>query len=246
MSEELTVSLPRFEGPLELLLSLVRKSQISINDIPIAEITSQYLDYVHQAEQLNVDLGGDFAYMAATLILIKTRALLSQDGGFDAGQDDPRDELVRDLMDYDQMKRAAEFLDQQLLKAGSTWSSPPPAELGEIEPDRLVHGLPDSLNVHEVLRIARRALEVAQSRRAFLLERRTVTIAEMLEWLEPLFCWMENPGRKLLADELFRQQDTMERKIALFLAMLELSRAGRVRICQELPFTAISLDPSSE
>lgn len=245
MSVELTVSLPRFEGPLDLLLSLVRKNQVSITEIPIAEITRQYLDYLHQAEQLNIDLGGDFAYTAATVILIKTRSLLPQDGALEPGEPDPRAELVRDLLDYEQVKRAADFLERQLLKVGSTWSSPPAEELEENGTMASGRGLPDSLNLLEVLCLAKKALEVAQARRIFDVERKTVTVAEMLQWLEP---WLRRVkgGRNLLAEELFRQQKTLDRKIALFLAMLEMSRSGRVRIDQELPFAAILLHPMSE
>jgi len=75
------VSLPRFAGPLDLLLSLVRKKELDIADLPIAEITRQYLDYLDQAEELNIDLGAEFVYMAATLIQIKSRSLLPADPG---------------------------------------------------------------------------------------------------------------------------------------------------------------------
>jgi len=245
MSEELTVSLPRFEGPLDLLLSLVRKNQVSIAEIPIAGITRQYLNYMHQAEELNIDLGGDFAYMAATLILIKTRSLLPSDDSLHPDEPDSRDELVRGLLDYDQVKRAAEFLEQQLVMAGSTWSSPPLEDLRETSAEPLGPGFPNSLSLLEVLRLAKKALEVAQTRRAFDVERKTVTVGEMLQWLEP---WLRRVkgDRHLLAEELFRQQNTLDRKIALFLAMLELSRAGGMVINQELPFAAISLYPAAD
>ena len=76
MSASPEISLPRFEGPLDLLLTLVRKNEVEITDIPIAEITRQYLNYLHRAEELNIDLGADFVYIAALLIHIKSRSLL--------------------------------------------------------------------------------------------------------------------------------------------------------------------------
>ena len=125
------VALPRFAGPLDLLLSLVRKKEVDIADLPIAQITRQYLDYLHQAEELNIDLGAEFVYMAATLIQIKSRCLLPADPAQPvAGSEDPRQALVRQLLDHEQVSHAAEFLGQKLEVAQATWSHPPELELG--------------------------------------------------------------------------------------------------------------------
>ena len=97
MSAGPEISLPRFAGPLDLLLELVRKNQIQITDIPIAAITRQYLDYLQQAEALDLELGSEFAYMAALLIHIKSRCLLATDP--EVAEEDPRQELVRLLLD---------------------------------------------------------------------------------------------------------------------------------------------------
>jgi len=136
MSGVPSVSLPRFAGPLDLLLSLVRKKELDIADLPIAEITRQYLDYLHQAEELNIDLGAEFVYMAATLIQIKSRCLLPADPAQpSAGSEDPRQELVRQLLDHEQVSQAAEFLGQKLEVTQATWSHPPELEIGRIEVD---------------------------------------------------------------------------------------------------------------
>src|SRR5689334_16242930 len=100
----LDISLPRFEGPLDLLLALVRKHEVEIADLPIAEITRQYLEYLQQADELNVDLGADFIYMAALLIHIKSRCLLPPDPELRGREPDPREELVRQLLDHDQLR----------------------------------------------------------------------------------------------------------------------------------------------
>src|SRR5690348_16705635 len=94
------VELDRFDGPLDLLLSLVRKNQVDITEIPISEITRQYLDYLKNAEALDLDLGSDFAYMAATLIQIKSRLLLPPDPEVAAREPDPRQELIRQLLHH--------------------------------------------------------------------------------------------------------------------------------------------------
>jgi len=107
------LSLPRFEGPLDLLLALVRKNQVDITEIPIAEITRQYLDYLDRATALDLELGSDFTLMAATLIHIKSRLLLPPDPEIAAREPDPRQDLIRQLLHHEQVRQAAEFLRQQ-------------------------------------------------------------------------------------------------------------------------------------
>src|SRR5262249_11964294 len=121
MSAPIDISLPCFEGPLDLLLSLVRKNEIEISDLPIADITRQYLDYLHQAGELDRDLGSEFVYMAAWLIQIKTRCLLAADPET-RPVEDPRQELVRQLLDHEQVRQAVDFLKQKLEISEATWS----------------------------------------------------------------------------------------------------------------------------
>src|SRR6516162_5609028 len=94
------ISLPLFAGPLDLLLELVRRHQLDIADIPIADITRQYLDYMHQAAQLDIDLGAEFTYMAATLIQLTARSLLPADHAVALGEPHPRQELIRVRQDH--------------------------------------------------------------------------------------------------------------------------------------------------
>src|SRR2546422_6126601 len=94
-----------YEGPLDLLLDLIRKQQIDIRDIPIARITAQYFEYMEQARQMDIDLGAEFVYMAATLIYIKSKMLLPQDPELAEGaEDDPRQELVDRLLEREKFK----------------------------------------------------------------------------------------------------------------------------------------------
>src|SRR5690242_21759032 len=98
----LNIHLDKYEGPLDLLLDLIRKQQIDIKDIPIATITRQYLDYMEKAREMDIDLGAEFVYMAATLIHIKSRMLLPRDPALEqmSAEDDPRQELVDRLLEH--------------------------------------------------------------------------------------------------------------------------------------------------
>src|SRR6185295_5094280 len=109
--EDLKISLPHYEGPLDLLLDMIRKQKIDIYDIPIASITQQYLDYLHLMKEMNVDFASDFILMAAQLIYIKSRTLLPPDpDALDGEVEDPRTELVRRLLEYEKFKNAAQML----------------------------------------------------------------------------------------------------------------------------------------
>src|SRR5574341_900714 len=123
---EYKIQLPMYEGPLDLLLDLIRKQEIDIHNIPIAKITGQYLDYLHQLEQLDIDISADFIYMAATLIYIKSRMLLPPDPlgeGAEAGED-PRAELVHRLLEHAKFKNAAQMLYQKQQIEDHVWSKP--------------------------------------------------------------------------------------------------------------------------
>src|SRR5688572_32138234 len=106
--------LPLYEGPLDLLLDMIRKQKIDVYDIPIASITEQYLEYLHVIQELNIDGAGEFVFMAAQLIYIKSRTLLPPDpDGLEGDVDDPRAELVRRLLEHERFKNAAQMLYQR-------------------------------------------------------------------------------------------------------------------------------------
>ena len=115
MSAPLNFHLEHYEGPLDLLLDLIRKQQIDIKEIPISMITAQYLEYMETARVMDIDLGAEFVYMAATLIHIKSKMLLPQDPALaneGEGAEDPRQELVNRLVEHEKFKNAAEMLQQ--------------------------------------------------------------------------------------------------------------------------------------
>jgi segregation and condensation protein A len=124
MASPYRINLPSYEGPLDLLLDLIRKQEMDIHNIPIAKITEQYLDYLHQLEKLDIDVSADFIYMAATLIHIKSKMLLPVDPLLAAEEQDPRDELVHRLLEHEKFKNAAQLLYQKQQVEANVWSHP--------------------------------------------------------------------------------------------------------------------------
>src|SRR2546426_11251782 len=125
MATPYRIQLEIYEGPLDLLLDLIRKQEIDIRDIPISRITGQYLEYLHKLEQLDIDISADFIYMAATLIYIKSKMLLPPDP--QAGPEeqlDPRADLVHRLLDHEKFKNAAQMLYQKQQIEEHVWSKP--------------------------------------------------------------------------------------------------------------------------
>src|SRR5476649_1503790 len=111
MASPYKINIPMYEGPLDLLLDLIKKQEMNIHDIQISTITSQYLDYLHKLEQLDVDVSADFIYMAASLILIKSKMLLPPDPLATAEEQiDPRAELVQRLVEHEKFKNATQLL----------------------------------------------------------------------------------------------------------------------------------------
>lgn len=231
MKGPVAISLPRFEGPLDLLLELVRKNELEITDIPIAEITRQYLEYLRQAEQLDIELGAEFAYMASVLIHIKSRCLVARDPEL-AAQEDPRQELVRMLLDHDQVRHGAEFLKQKLELAEATWSKSSIGdfeELPAVEPDAS-----GEFNLLQILRLAKQALDAARTYE-IVSPAESVTIEEMMRWLEERVAAGPTDANQLL------KQHTGERRSALFLALLEMAKTGCIHVEQKDCFGPIAI-----
>jgi segregation and condensation protein A len=230
------ISLPRFEGPLDLLLALVRKNEVPITDIPIAEVTRQYLEYLHQAQDLNIDLGSDFVYFAALLIHIKSRSLLPADPEMAGREPDPREALVGQLMDHDQLHHGAEFLKQKLEIAEASWSRtaidpfPPPPRDDSAEPN-------PSLNLLQILRLAQQALATARNY-DLVTPNDPVSVEEMMGWLQER---MARTPDRLEGTALLAEQPDAPHRNALFLAMLEMAKSAEIRIDQPVVFGPIAI-----
>src|SRR6185437_16939017 len=170
------VHIEAFEGPLDLLLDLIRKQEMDIHNIPIAKITGQYLEYIHTLEKLDVDVSADFIYMAATLILIKSKMLLPPDPlAGPEEQGDPRAELVHRLVEHEKFKNAAQLLYQKQQLEAHVWTKPDLSlyDGEDVEPDLVV-------SVVDLVRVFQQVLERRKQVAKIELHRDEFTVAQMM------------------------------------------------------------------
>lgn len=232
------IRLAEFDGPLELLLHLIRKNEYDIYDIPISEITQQYLEMLELMEELNLNVAGEFVFMAATLIHIKSKMLLPpphEDGTEEEDFEDPRAELVARLVEYQKYKEAAQLLHQKELVRSAMWLRPESA----VEPFRTEkEGSDENLvdvDLFELVVAFRDVLKRIRERRAFTVERYKITLEQMIERLKERV----PPGANVTFERLFEDVHTRERLIVTFLALLELVRLGVLRVYQRKSFSTI-------
>ena len=233
----LNFHLEHYEGPLDLLLDLIRKQQIDIYDIPISTITSQYLEYMERAAQLDVELSSEFVYMAATLIHIKSKMLLPKDpelAKMDADED-PRTELVEKLLEHERFKNAAEMLQQKRVIEEAVWSNP------QIQAFMSADDTPGlDVSLFDLVKTFQQVLERAKSRPIYEIGKEDVSVPDMIEYLGKML----KSKRKgpLSATELFERQRSRRAMICLFLAILELVKRQAVKLTQADAFGDIGLD----
>jgi segregation and condensation protein A len=228
------VHLPQFDGPLDLVLYLIRREKIDIDDIPIAPITRQYMAYLDVMQELNLDVAGEFFVMAATLIHIKSKMLVPIEPTEAEGDEDfvdPREELVRRLLEFQRYKDAAGILHQQAQIRAAQWTRPDTVlpRFDDAGEEMLEAGLYDLIAAFREL-----------------LERRKVLVAHEVEDEGPPvelrmqeLVAMIREGESLEFLELFAALDTKAEMITTFLALLELVRLKRVRVYQRGMFGPI-------
>jgi len=237
VSSPLNVHLERYDGPLDLLLDLIRKQQIDIKDIPIATITAQYLEYMDKARELDIDLGAEFVYMAATLIHIKSRMLLPRDPELakDNPEEDPRQELVEKLLEHEKFKNAAEMLQQKRLIEENVWSNPQIARFTGADEDP---GL--AISLFDLVKAFGELVERAKNRPIYEVSEEDVTVARMILQLKSRFLEV-GEDEPVHIMRMFAEQHSRKAMIALFLAVLELVRLQAVRVAQTDLFGEIVL-----
>jgi len=236
-----SVKLDVFEGPLDLLLHLIRKNELDIYDIPIALITRQYLDYLKLLKELNLDLVGDFLVMASTLLQIKSRMLLPVDEGEEGEgeeQEDPRAELVRRLIEYQRYRDAGLELGTRELLGREVFVRPvDDAELAGLGPDEG----PLELDLFELTEAFRRLLARLPVARAHeVAAQETLSIVDAINEILTLL----QEGQSLDFEELFRDDLSRERMIVSFLALLELCRVKLVKVIQNNRYGPIHIFPA--
>ena len=238
MSSPLSFHLDQYEGPLDLLLDLIRKQQIDIKDIPIATITSQYLEYMDKAREMDIDLGAEFVYMAATLIHIKSKMLLPRDPALaqeSDASDDPRQELVDRLLEHERFKNAAEMLQQKRMIEENVWSNPQiKAFISEDDDPGL------AITLYDLVKAFGEVLERVKNRPVYEVESADVTVSDMILYLKAQF-EQANADEPVFIMRLFEQQRTRRAMIALFLATLEMVRMQAVVVTQKDLFGEIAL-----
>ncbi len=227
-----SIRLPHFEGPLDLLLHLIRENKVDIYDIPIAEITRQYLEYLELMKELNLEIAGEFLVMAATLIQIKTRMLLPVDEDVPPEErEDPRIELVERLLEYQAIKGAAIVLNEYHESWLEHFWRQPSFEGYEDEETQM--GLFD-VNIFDLLQAFKKVLEKAPPE-AVALTRETLTIKDKINYIIEV---LEEEGT-IRFDSLFREGVARIELIVTFLALLEILRLGIARVYQEKEFGQI-------
>jgi segregation and condensation protein A len=225
------VKLPAFEGPLDLLLHLIRQNEMDITDIPIALIGQQYLAYIELMRELNIDVAAEYLVMAATLALIKSRMLLPPEESEEEGEEiDPRSELVARLLEYQRFKEAAETLSRRRLLGRDIFEAHGPVPDPIPDADREIE-----VGLFELIEAFRRVLEDARDGDTLhAVETENVTVRERMIHVMEVLEQVEN----IEFMEIFKSRSgaapSVPLVVATFLAMLELARLTALMIYQGL------------
>jgi segregation and condensation protein A len=224
--EAYPVRLQNFEGPLDLLLHLIKKHELSIHDIPIALITHQYLEYIDLMQEMNLDVAGEFLVMAATLIHIKSRELLPRpDPTQEDPEEDPREALIRRLLEHQKFKAAAELLHERETLRSAQWTRPDGrvAEIAGEAPEPEIE-----VDLFSLISAFRAVVERAKQRPTVYLPGEQISIESRIEQLLAKLSETEACG----FEDLFQDVQTRAGMIVTFLAMLEMIRLKLIRVYQ--------------
>ena len=224
-----------YDGPLDLLLDLIRKQNIDIYDIPIARITAQFLEYTHHLKQTDVDAAGEFIYMASLLIHIKSRTLLPRDPLDVHGSDseDPRRELVDRLLEHERFKSAAQMLMQKQQIEEATWTNPGMKnfrreQAGELflDPEASREIVADTV---DLVRVFQDVLARLRARPVLNVDEESVTVAQMIDYVKRRLMMEDKP---VSLRRMLHSKHSERALICMFLALLELVRLQAVLLHQ--------------
>jgi segregation and condensation protein A len=236
MATPYKINIPLYEGPLDLLLDLIKKQEMSIHDIQIAKITSQYLDYLHRLEELNVDVSADFIYMAATLIYIKSKMLLPPDplASPEEQSADPRADLVQRLVEHEKFKNAAQLLYQKQQVEENVWSKPDKSLYQDegTEGDLVV-------SLVDLVRVFQQVLERRKEVSRIELQHEQFTVAQMMAQLRAQILASDDNTVNLI--RFFEACPSRHAMIVAFLAVLEMVKMQAIAMLQEKQFSEIVL-----
>jgi len=231
--EDYPVRLINFEGPLDLLLHLIKKHEVNVYDIPISLVTQQYLEYLDLMQEMNLEVAGEFLVMAATLIHIKSRMLLPRpDPTQEDPEEDPREALVRRLLEHQRFKAAAELLHEKEIQRSAMWHRPDGrvAEVVGEAPEPEVE-----VDLFSLMSAFRQVLERMRARPKVALPPEQIPIETRIEQLLARLSETEACG----FDDLFADVQTRAGMIVTFLALLEMIRLKTIRVFQQGAFGPI-------
>ncbi|HEV2464859.1 MAG TPA: segregation/condensation protein A [Acidobacteriaceae bacterium] len=223
-----------YDGPLDLLLDLIRKQDIDIYDIPIAKITAQFLAYVEHLKETDVDVAGDFIYTAALLIHIKSRMLLPRSPVevAEGEAEDPRLELVERLLEHERFKNAAQMLHERQQIEAATWTNP------GIKDFRNAEGTEPEIaaDTMDLVRVFQQILDRAKNRPILDVEEDSVTVAQMIDFMRRRLMMEDRP---IALRRLLGNTKSEKALIAMFLALLEMVRLQAILLRQDSNFSEI-------
>jgi segregation and condensation protein A len=224
-----------YEGPLDLLLDLIRKQDIDIYDIPIARITAQYLAYVEKIRELDVNVAADFIYMAAVLIHIKSKMLLPRDPSAKAEElEDPRTELVNRLLEHEKFKSAAQMLLQKQQIEDAVLTNPALKEFMDAEGTE-----PEmAADVIDLVKTFQQILERVRTRPVINVNEETVTVGQMIDYLRRRLSLESRPIR---LKQLLLRVPSRQALVCMFLALLEMVRLQAIQVRQDQLFGEIAV-----
>jgi segregation and condensation protein A len=235
-----------YDGPMDLLLDLIRKQNIDIYDIPIAKITAQFLEYTHHLKQTDIDAAGEFIYVASLLIHIKSKTLLPRDPSDVTGADaeDPRRELVERLLEHERFKAAAQMLQQKQMIEEATWTKPglksflKDEGMSSVDAEREIDA-----DTVDLVRIFQDILTRLRERPIHSIDEDSVTVAQMIQYVKQRLLMEDRPIslRKMLANTKSERA-----LICTFLAMLELVRLQAIVLRQSALLSDILVKKTNE
>lgn len=231
---EYKISLPIYEGPMELLLDLIKKDEIDIYDIPIAKITDGFLEYIEKAKKINMDLAGDFLIMAAKLLEIKSKMMLpKKEAEVEEEEEDPRDELVQKILEYQKFKELENYFRERsdiesksLTREGE--------DIGEIDEIDLI----SEFNPVDLSKVFNKLLKRAKLRSDYeevSILRDEYSVAACMDEVMRL---MEE-SKTILFTHLIGDEFTREKLVTYFLSILELAKIGKIKVGQKANFDDI-------
>ena len=224
-TDQYKVKLSMFEGPLDLLLFLIRKEEVSIYDIPIARITEQYLEYLRAMQELDIGVAGEFLVMAATLIHIKTQMLLPRDPDAPAEEiEDPRAELVNQLLEHQKFKGVANVLHQRAMMEAAAFGRAS-METDDENPEI-------AATVFQLFEVFKEVMDRRRAISEIEIERDEMTMAEKITEIK----LMLNESAEVSARALFERARTRREMVLIFLSVLELVKELVIRFRQSETF----------